>query len=96
MLCVIALAIGEGLRKRRFNVFFGKSEEAKPLFDACGTPTPALGAPPGEVTSEGGVVNVTPISKILQSLFDLVGLVAGASHLLGKLTLAMSAARQYR
>ncbi len=77
-------------------MLFGKPEKTKPLFDASRTPTPALGARPGEVTSEGGVVDVAPLSKILQSLFDLVGLVAGANHLLGKLALAVSAACQYR
>ena len=93
---VVSLTVGERFRKRRLNVFFGKSEEAKVLFDACGAPAPTLGARPGEITSEGGVVDVAPLSKILQGLFDLVGWVAGARHLLGELALAMSAARQAR
>ncbi len=77
-------------------MFFGESEETKVLFDARGAPAPAFGARPGEITSEGGVVDVAPLSKILQGLFDLVDLVAGARHLLGELALAMGAARQPR
>ena len=91
---VIALTIGEGFRKCRRDVFCGKPEEAKPLFDAHGPPTPALGARPGEITSEGSVVDVAPLSEVVQGLLDLVGLVAGARHLPGELALAMSAARQ--
>ena len=91
---VITLTIGEGFRERCLDVFFGKPEETKALLDARGPPTPALGARPGEVPSEGSVVDVAALPKVVQGVFDLVGLVASARHLLGKLALAMSAARQ--
>ena len=91
---MITLTVGEGFGKRRLDVFFGELEETKALFDARWPPTATLGARPAEITSEGSVVDVAPLSKIAQGLFDLVGVVAGARHLLCELAFTMIAARQ--
>ena len=75
-------------------MFFGELEETKALFDARGPPTPTLGARPAKITSEGSIVDLAPLSKVAQGLFDLVGVVAGASHLLRELAFTMITARQ--
>jgi hypothetical protein len=90
----LALAFGEGLRERGFDVRFGESERTQVLLDAGRPPQAALGAGSGEVASEGGVVDVSALADVVEGLLDLAGGVAGAGHFLSELTLAVSAARE--
>lgn len=58
----LALAFRKRLGKGCFDVGLSEAEGAQALLDAGRTPPTALGAGPGELEGEGGVVDVAPLA----------------------------------
>jgi hypothetical protein len=88
------LAVGKRFREAGSDVRLGELQLAKALVDACWAPAPTFGTGTGEIASERGVVDVAALAQVCEGLLDLVGIVAGAGHLLRELAFAVSAARQ--
>jgi len=90
----VALSIGEGIRKSGIDMLLGEMEQAKALLDPRRAPAPSLAASTGKITGERTVVDVAPLTKVVECLFDLTGFVAGAAHFLRQLAFAVGAACQ--